>query len=42
MMLEASLEQFFRRDILKKNKLTYQDALNEVVEILMIGIRENV
>ena len=40
MMLEASLEQFFQRDILKKNKLSYQAALNEVVNILMIGISE--
>lgn len=38
MMLEASLEQFFQRDILKRNKIKYQDALNEVVDILMIGI----
>ncbi len=38
MMLEASLEQFFQRDILKRNKLSYQKALNEVVEILMMGI----
>lgn len=40
MMLEASLEQFFQRDILKRNKISYQDALNEVVEILMVGISE--
>lgn len=38
MMLEASLEQFFQRDILKRNKLSYQHALNEVVNILMVGI----
>lgn len=38
MMLEASLEQFFQRDILKKNKISYQNALNEVVNILMVGI----
>ncbi|MCQ2522092.1 MAG: TetR/AcrR family transcriptional regulator [Lachnospiraceae bacterium] len=38
MMLEASLEQFFQRDILKRNKISYQNALNEVVEILMVGI----
>lgn len=38
LMFEASLEQFFQRDILIKNNLTYQDALNEVVEILMSGI----
>lgn len=38
MMLEATLEQFFQRDILIQNKITYMDALNEVVEILMDGI----
>lgn len=40
MMLEASLEQFFQRDILKRNKMSYQKALNEVVDILMVGISE--
>ena len=35
MMLEASIEQFFQRDILAQNHLTYVDALNEVVNILM-------
>ena len=38
MMLEASLEQFFQRDILIRNKITYVDALNEVVEIILDGI----
>lgn len=38
MMFEASLEQFFQRDILKRNKLSYQKGLNEVVEILISGI----
>ena len=38
MMLEASLEQFFQRDILIQNQITYIDALNEVVGILMDGI----
>ncbi len=38
MMLEASLEQFFRRDILIKNRITYQTALDEVVGILVGGI----
>ena len=37
-MLEASIEQFFQRDILSRNQLTYADALKEVVEILMYGI----
>ena len=38
MMMEASLEQFFQRDILIKNKLSYTDALNQVVDILVNGI----
>ena len=40
MMMEASLEQFFQRDILAQNHLTYVDALNEVVNILMYGITQ--
>ena len=40
MMLEASIEQFFQRDILAQNRLTYVDALNEVVTILMYGITQ--
>ncbi|MBQ9765011.1 MAG: TetR/AcrR family transcriptional regulator [Lachnospiraceae bacterium] len=38
MMLEASLEQFFQRDILVRNQITYMDALDEVVGILVNGI----
>ena len=38
MMLEAALEQFFQRDILIQNGVSYQDALDEVVDILMEGI----
>lgn len=38
MMMEASLEQFFQRDILLQNEISYADALNEVVEILVDGI----
>ena len=40
MMLEASIEQFFQRDILAPTHLTYVDALNEVVNILMYGITQ--
>lgn len=40
MMLEASLEQFFQRDILVQNKLSYLEALDEVVDILMSGIEK--
>ena len=38
MMMEASLEQFFQRDILVQSNLTYGQALEEVVNILMDGI----
>jgi AcrR family transcriptional regulator len=40
LMLEAVLEQFFQRDILVQNGLTYQQALNEVVDVLLFGIEE--
>lgn len=40
MMLEASLEQFFQRDILIRAGLSYQEALNEVVCILVEGIKQ--
>ena len=38
MMLEASIEQFFQRDILISNGISYQDGLDEVVTILVQGI----
>lgn len=38
MMLEASLEQFFKRDILIHNRISYTDALSEVVNIIVDGI----
>jgi AcrR family transcriptional regulator len=41
MMLEASLEQFFQRDVLIQNKISYLDALDEVVSILVHGITAN-
>lgn len=34
-MMEATLEQFFQRDVLVRNKISYQEALDEVVMILM-------
>jgi len=37
-MMEATLEQFFQRDVLVRNKISYQEALDEVVMILMQGI----
>lgn len=39
MMMESVLEQFFQRDILIQNEITYVEALNEVVTILMDGIK---
>lgn len=39
MMLEAALEQFFQRDILIQNGISYRDALEEVVNILVDGIK---
>lgn len=38
MMLEASVEQFFQRDILIRNQMSYGEALEEVVNILVDGI----
>jgi len=35
---EAALEQFFGRDILIPNNISYSDALNELVSILVDGI----
>ena len=40
MMLEASIEQFFQRDILVRADMTYAQGLNEVVSILLNGIEE--
>ena len=40
MMFEAALEQFFQRDILAMNKISYPEALDEVLGILMDGIIE--
>lgn len=39
LMLEAALEQFFQRDILIQHGLSYQQALDEVVTILVDGIK---
>lgn len=38
MMMEAALEQFFQRDILIQSDMSYGEALEEVVNILMDGI----
>ena len=37
-MLEASLERFFEKDVMKGSHRKYNDYLNEVVEILLKGI----
>ena len=39
-MLEATIEQFFQRDILIRNQISYAEALEEVVNILVDGIVE--
>lgn len=38
MMFEASIEQFFSRDILLQNGISYSEALNEVVRVIVDGI----
>ena len=38
MMMEAAIEQFFQRDILIQSRLSYLEALDEVVSILVNGI----
>ena len=37
-MFESTLEQFFQRDVLIASGMSYQDALSEVVNILIDGI----
>ena len=37
-MLEATLGQFFQRDVLIQNQISYGEALDEVVKILVDGI----
>lgn len=38
MMMEASLEQFFQRDVLVRAGMTYSQGLEEVVKILIEGV----
>ena len=38
LMMESALEQFFQRDVLIQNQIPYQEALDEVVSILVDGI----
>lgn len=40
LMFEAALEQFFQRDVLIQNQISYKDALDEVVQIIMEGIEK--
>jgi len=40
LMMESALEQFFQRDILVANHLSYGEALNHLVEILISGIEQ--
>jgi hypothetical protein len=37
-MMEATLERFFQNDILVRSGLTYQEALDQVVDILLCGV----
>lgn len=37
-MVEATIEQFFQRDVLIINGISYNDALNQVVDIIVDGI----
>ena len=39
LMFEATIEQFFRRDVISKSRLSYGEALNQVVDIIIEGIR---
>ncbi len=38
-MMDASVARFFETDTLKKSRIGYVDALNQVVDILLTGIR---
>lgn len=37
-MFEVTLEQFFKRDVLVKNNISYNEALDSVVDIMIYGI----
>ena len=37
-MFEVTLEQFFKRDVLVKNNISYNEALDSVVDIMINGI----
>lgn len=37
-MFQATIEQFFQKDVLIKNRITYREALSSVADILVNGI----
>ena len=37
-MMDASLEKLFEKNTIRRNKKTYNDILNEVVDVLLTGI----
>ena len=39
-MMEASLERFFEKDVMKGSGKKYNDYLNEIVDILLNGIKQ--
>ena len=38
-MMDASVARFFEKDTMKKCRISYVDALNQVVDILLTGIK---
>ena len=38
LMMETTLQQFFRGDVLLRSGISYQEALRQVVDILLRGI----
>lgn len=40
LMYESTLEGFFKKDVLIRHQISYSEALNETVNILMNGIKE--
>ena len=38
LMMESTLEQFFQSDVLVRSGLSYKQALDQVVDILLRGI----
>ena len=37
-MMDASIAKLFEADTLKKTKIKYIDCLNQIVDILLLGI----